>query len=96
VSKGLLTVVDKVYWSRIAMAMVAGMVGGVLSVVYHTDYYYVILLGIYVYLASYYAARLAWRSKMTPAEIPKLYTAGIGGFFMLFLFFWVLFYTLNI
>lgn len=89
----MLTVVDKIYWSRIALGVVAGVVADLL---FHSNYVWGILLGLYVYLASYYVARFLWKKRMAPTEVTKLYSAGIGGFFMLFLFFWILLFSLNV
>jgi hypothetical protein len=53
-----------------------------------------VLLGVLGYLISYYVARYAWFRKLEPASARKLYTTGIGSYAMLFVFTWVLLFTL--
>jgi hypothetical protein len=86
----------KLYWLRLTV----GVISGVLS-------YYLfsatpinlnnttngILVAIIIYLATYYFARYAWYRKLSPEYISKLYTTGVGGFIMLFLFSWILLFT---
>lgn len=54
-----------------------------------------ISVGILFYLVSYYAARFTWYKGLGRQGQGKVYTTGIGGFIMLFLFSWMLFFTLQ-
>lgn len=54
------------------------------------------LLGIIGYLLSYYVARFAWFRKVEQQNASKLYTTGIGGYTMLFVFTWLLLFTLSL
>lgn len=58
------------------------------------DYSYGILVGLFVYLLTYYAARYGWYRKIEAAKIGKLYSTGVGSYVMLFLFTWILLATL--
>lgn len=53
-----------------------------------------ILVGVLFYLATYYIARYLWFRKVDSQHVTKLYTTGIGGYVMLFLFVWILLFTL--
>jgi len=54
-----------------------------------------ISIGIAMYLVSYYVARFTWY-KGSPREVQgKIYTTGIGGFVMVFLFTWILSFTVQ-
>ena len=53
-----------------------------------------ILVAVIIYLLTYYVARYAWYRKLERENISKLYTIGIGGFIMLFLFTWILLFTI--
>jgi hypothetical protein len=84
---------DKLYWLRIGL----GALGGYLAnVVFSPNLDYVdgILLGFIVYFASYYIARFAWYRNLEKENLSKLYTTGIGSFVMVFLFVWILCFTL--
>jgi len=60
------------------------------------DYSNGLLLGVLVYLASYYLARYTWFRQMERELVSKVYSTGIGGYVMLFLFVWILLFTLGI
>lgn len=61
-----------------------------------TDYASGISIGIIFYLLSYYLARFAWYRSLGREVQGKIYSTGIGGFVMIFLFTWMLFFTLQI
>jgi hypothetical protein len=55
-----------------------------------------ISIGILVYLVSYYVARFTWYRSLGREGQGKIYTTGIGGFVLVFLFTWMLFFTLQL
>ncbi len=83
---------DKLYWLRVGLAAVAGLSAEVLV---GTDYASGISIGIAFYLVSYYLARFTWYRGLSRAGQGKIYTTGWGGFIMMFLFSWMLFFTLQ-
>ena len=83
---------DKLYWSRLGLAALAGFLAEALV---GTDYASGISIGILFYLISYYGARFTWYKGMGREGQGKIYTTGIGGYLMLFLFSWILFFTLQ-
>jgi hypothetical protein len=83
---------DKLYWSRLGLAVVAGVLAEVLV---GTDWTSGVSIGILFYLISYYIARFTWYKGMGREGQGKVYTTGIGGFTMIFLFTWMLFFTLQ-
>jgi hypothetical protein len=54
-----------------------------------------ISIGILLYLISYYLARFTWYRSVGREGQGKIYTTGIGGFVLIFLFTWMLFFTLQ-
>ena len=83
---------DKLYWSRIGLAAVAGVLAEVFA---GTDWTSGVSVGILFYLVSYYVARFTWYKGLGRAGQGKIYTTGYGGFIMIFLFTWILFFTLQ-
>lgn len=83
---------DKLYWLRIGLAVVGG-VGADLLV--GSDYLSGISIGIAVYLGSYYLARFTWYKGSGKNVQAKVYSTGIGGFVLAFLFTWILLFTLQ-
>jgi hypothetical protein len=83
---------DKLYWFRLGLAALAGFVAEELV---GSDYVSGISIGIIFYLVSYYLARLIWYRGLSRERQGKVYTTGIGGFVMIFLFTWILFFTLQ-
>jgi len=60
-----------------------------------TDYASGISIGIAFYLVSYYLPRFTWYRGLGREGQGKVYTTGIGTFIMVFLFSWILFFTLQ-
>lgn len=76
---------------RIGMAVL----GGVAAYgIFGLDYFDGLLVGIIFYLASYYVARYLWFRKLDQQYIGKIYSTGIGGYILVFLFTWILLFTL--
>jgi hypothetical protein len=84
---------DKLYWLRIGFAALAGFAAETLV---GMDYTSGISLGIAMYLVSYYVARFTWYRGVGKEGQGKIYTTGIGGFVLVFLFTWMLFFTVQI
>ena len=84
---------DKLYWLRVGFGVLAGFLSNwIFSPT--LDYTDGILVGVIVYLGSYYVARYAWYRTLDRKDTGKLYSTGIGVFVMIFLFTWILLYTL--
>ncbi|HYB75718.1 MAG TPA: hypothetical protein VEC08_02045 [Nitrososphaerales archaeon] len=62
--------------------------------VFGTDYLNGMLVAIIFYLASYYLARYLWFRELNRDDVSKIYSTGIGGFVLVFLFTWILLFTL--
>ena len=52
-------------------------------------------IGMAVYLVTFYLARFTWYKGSSREVQGKVYTTGIGGFVLVFLFTWMLFFTLQ-
>lgn len=85
---------DKLYWLRIGFGIIGGLVsfylqrlGGDFSLLPATIF-------MLLYLASFYIARYSWVKEIKPEDASKLFFNGLGGFIFLFLFTWILLFTL--
>ena len=58
------------------------------------DYVDGILVGVIVYLVTYYLARFTWYRTLEQKDMAKLYTTGVGIFVLVFFFTWILLFTL--
>jgi hypothetical protein len=106
------TDLDKIYWFRTALGVIGGSaselltgcrviipppstggacVGGLIP-----DYSTGILLGLFIFLASYYFLKYTIGKKFEKDEQRKIYTTGVGSFALLFVFSWVLLFTLGV
>ena len=86
---------DKLYWFRIGLAFVAGILAFYVSRLDLVDSLWNgITVGLGFYLISYYVARYGFYRKLGKEYFGKFYTTGIGGFAMVFLFTWILSFTL--
>jgi len=73
----------------------AALAGFTADVLVGTDYASGISIGIAFYLVSYYLARFTWYKGLGREGQGKIYTTAIGSFVMVFLFSWILFFTLQ-
>ncbi len=89
------TAFDKLYWARIVLAMAGGVLADTAQALIGTDFFTGISIGIGVYLASYYVARFTWYRRADQSAQAKVYSTGWGGFIMVFLFTWMLLFTLR-
>jgi len=72
-----------------------GVLGGVTAYrIFGLDYLNGLLVGIIFYLASYYLARYLWFGKLEREYVGRIYSTGIGGYVLVFLFTWILLFTL--
>ena len=76
---------------RLGFAAVAGLTAELISPDWSTG----ISIGLAVFLATYYIARFIWYKGADRDAQGKIYSTGIGGFVMVFLFTWMLFFTLQ-
>ena len=83
---------DKLYWLRAGFAAVGGTLSALLVGV---NYFDGISLGILMYLVSYYVPLLTWYRGQPKDVQGKVYTTGIGTFVLVFLFSWILLFTLQ-
>lgn len=86
---------DKLYWLRIGFGAVGGAFAYYVSLL---DLQNALMDGITVaigfFLVSYYLARYAMYRKLGREYFTKFYTTGIGGYIMIFLFTWILLFTM--
>jgi len=83
---------DKLYWLRAGFAAVGGLLAALLV---GPDYFGGVSLGILMYLVSYYLPLMTWY-KGQPREVQgKVYTTGVGTFVLVFLFSWILLFTVQ-
>ncbi len=105
------TDLDKVFWLRSGLGVLGGAVseflfgckvsvsgsnagtcvGGAVP-----DYSTGILFALFLFLASYYLIKLTVGKKFPKEEQGKVYMAGAGTYALLFVFTWVLLYTLGV
>lgn len=90
----MVTAFDKLYWSRIGWGILFGSI---------TEYFFKfdqgyngILLGVLGYLVSYYVARVFFFRKVEQNIASKLYTTGIGAYTMMFIFTWLILFTISL
>ncbi len=85
---------DKLYWLRIGSGLGGGLLAELAVRAPGSDYSWGLLVGVMVYLATYYVARFSWYRKVEAANLTKLYSTGVGGYAMLFVFTWIFLFTL--
>jgi hypothetical protein len=106
------TDLDKIFWFRTALGVIGGTsselltgckvlipppsTGGACVGGLTPDYSTGILLGIFIFLASYYFLKVTIGKRFEKEDQRKIYTTGVGSFALLFLFSWILLFTLGV
>jgi hypothetical protein len=105
------TDLDKIFWSRAALGVVGGTLSELLTgckVIVSgptagtcegglvPDYSTGILIGLFLFLGSYYLIKLTIGKKFPKADQGKIYMTGLGSYALLYIFTWVFLYTLGI
>ena len=106
------TDLDKIYWLRAALGAVGGTLSELLTGCkvlippvansnacvgnLSPDYSTGILLGLFIFLASYYVLKGTIGKKFPKDEQRKIYTTGVGSYALLYIFSWVLLFTLGV
>jgi hypothetical protein len=101
-----MTIIEKIYWIRLLLGIIAALAStgytqarGVpikIGEEYFVDYSVFmngISIAIIVYVISYYIMKFKWAAKVEKPQ--KIFTTGVGIYFLAWLVFWVLFYTLT-
>ena len=60
------------------------------------DYSTGVLIGLMLFIGSYYFLRAMFSSKFPKEQQGKIYTTGIGTYALLFVFSWILLFTLGV
>jgi hypothetical protein len=106
------TDLDKIFWFRTVLGVLGGsgaelltgckviipppQSGGMCIGGLTPDYSTGILVGMFIFLASYYFLKVTIGKRFPQEEQKKIYTTGVGSFALLFLFSWVLLFTLGV
>jgi len=83
-----------VFWVRVVLGVLTGTLAGLLGFVSPNPQAY---LGVFVAIAVYILSVVFARTvvgNVQQSDRNKLFTAGLGGYIMLFLFVWILYNTL--
>lgn len=88
-----ISITDRMFWLRVGFGVATGTLTQLL---FDDDYQTGILFGIVMYMVTYYIVRRAWGPRLKPEETNKLYTAGLGSYVLLFLFFWIFLFTVGL
>ena len=83
---------DKLYWLRIGFAVLGGISA---QVFVGADYFTGISIGIAFYLLSFYIARFTWYKGSDRQVQSKVYSTGYGGYILVFVFTYMLLFTLQ-
>ncbi len=86
---------DKVFWIRIGLAIIAGLVTSALGFNSFNEHAVNgIGIGILFYILSYVIAVMLYKRIILSSEKSKLFTTGIGAYIFMFLFIWILYNTI--
>ncbi len=86
---------DQVFWIRAFLGAATGLLSGVVG---FSDgmLYTGLLLGPIMYIVSYLVAKYVVRLNLPQQESHKIFTTGLGSFIALWLFTWIIYYTISL
>jgi len=88
-------VLEKIYWLRVGLGVLAAVISAWYSTIVESDIYLLmnsVSLTLIVYLTSYYLIKHRYITQMEKPH--KIFTTGIGIYFLTWIVFWVLLYTI--
>ncbi|MEM3700843.1 MAG: hypothetical protein QXL57_08290 [Candidatus Bathyarchaeia archaeon] len=95
-----MTIIEKIYWIKLLLGIIAALASTAYTqarvvppdVVDYNIFLNGISIAIIVYVISYYLMKFKWAAKMEKPQ--KIFTTGGGIYFLSWLVFWILFYTI--
>ncbi|MDH4221718.1 MAG: hypothetical protein OEV19_03165 [Candidatus Bathyarchaeota archaeon] len=82
-----------IYWTRFMLGIAAGLISALLSgLIADFNLLNGITIALLIYIVTYYVYKPAFLAKVEKPS--KIFTTGVGGFFLSWLVMWTLFYTL--
>jgi len=84
---------DKLYWLRAGFGVLAGILADQIFV---GDLSSGILVGVIVYLSSFYIAKYVWFKDLDREHITKLYSTGLLAYVGYFVLGWILVFTFSV
>ncbi|MEM3696506.1 MAG: hypothetical protein QXQ94_03240 [Candidatus Bathyarchaeia archaeon] len=93
-------IIEKIYWIRLLLGIIAALASTGYTqarvvppdVVDYSIFLNGVSIAIIVYVISYYIMKFKWAAKMEKPQ--KIFTTGVGIYFLSWLVFWILFYTI--
>ncbi len=83
-----------IYWSRAILGMVAGIISALISSpgIGSLAFFNGISLALFIYIITYYVFKNRFLAQFEKPQ--KIFTTGIGAYFLTWIVAWVIFYTL--
>lgn len=93
-------IIEKIYWIRLLLGIIAALASTAYTqaravqpdVVDYSIFLNGISIAIIVYVISYYIMKFKWEGKVEKPQ--KIFTTGAGIYFLSWLVFWILIYTI--
>lgn len=82
-----------IYWSRFGLGIIAGIICGVLGLVWNLGFLNGLSIGIVFYILTNYVLRRRYITKVEKGA-SKVFSMGIGTYFLMWVITWVLLYSI--
>jgi len=87
--------IDQLFWTRALLGTATGLLSGIMGF-FDAGAYRGLLLAFIAYIISYLMAKYVIRLNLPPQESRKIFTTGLSSFIALWLFTWIIYYTIYI
>lgn len=87
--------IDQLFWVRVVLGFIAGLISGIMTF-FNYMAYIGLLLALMMYIVSYFIAKYMIKLDLPKDSSYKIFTTGLGSFIILWLFTWIIYYTISI
>jgi len=81
-----------IYWTRACLGVVAALISTLLSIVPQINFLNGVTIALLLYIVTYYVYKARFLTKVEKTS--KIFTTGVGAYFLTWLVAWTTFYTL--
>jgi uncharacterized membrane protein YeaQ/YmgE (transglycosylase-associated protein family) len=87
--------VDQIFWVRAILGVITGFISGTVTF-FDNMAYMGLFFAFIMYVISYFIAKYIIKLNLPKENSYKIFTTGLGSFIALWLFTWIIYYTISI
>jgi len=81
-----------IYWTRAGLGVAAALLSTLLNFVGNINFFNGVTIALFIYIVTYYVYKSLFLTKVEKPS--KLFSTGVGAYFLTWIVMWIIFYTL--